>query len=451
MEKVAASFRDPDGFLYWEKNKLYRQINKSYFKEYEFLKSLGLYQVLIDQKLLIEHTEISFDDESRIIAPDLISFISYPYEWSFSQLKDAALLTLDVQKIALEFGMSLKDASVYNVQFKDGRPIFIDTLSFERYKEGEPWIAYKQFCQHFLAPLALMAYKDIRLNSLFKSYIDGVPLDLAAKLLPSSTYFQLSLLLHIHLHARAQKTYEDTTKKTISKRSLSLHQLKGLIDSLRSGIVGCKWKAQGTEWVDYYQDDSYTAVGLKDKQRLVDEFLRIVQPKTVWDLGGNDGFFSRLAAKISDQVICFDIDPACVENNYLQSIKNNETKILPLLLDLTNPAPAVGWANRERLSIEKRGKPDCVLALALVHHLAISNNVPLDYIASYFASLGQLLIIEFVPKSDKKVKKLLATRIDIFSEYSEIGFEKTFSKYFDIQSKEQVSDSKRVLYLMKKK
>ncbi|MFT6765693.1 MAG: ribosomal protein L11 methylase PrmA [Alteromonas naphthalenivorans] len=451
MERVAASFRDPDGFLYWDKEKLYRKINQSYFKDYDFLKKSGLYKILIDQKLLVLHTEISLDHESRVIAPDLIPFVSYPYEWSFSQLKDAALLTLDIQLKALEHGMSLKDASVYNVQFKDGKPIFIDTLSFERYKEGEPWVAYRQFCQHFLAPLALMAYKDVRLNSLFKNYIDGVPLDLAATLLPSSSYLSLSLLLHVHLHARAQKKYEDTTEKTTSKRTLSLHQIKGLVDSLRSGIAGCTWKAQGTEWVDYYQDDSYTEVGLKDKQRLVEEFLHITQPKTVWDLGGNDGFFSRLAAKISGHVVCFDIDPACVENNYLQSKKNNETKVFPLLLDLTNPTPAVGWGNAERLTIDKRGNPDCVLALALVHHLAISNNVPLDYIASYFASLGQWLIIEFVPKSDKKVKKLLATRADIFTQYTQEGFEQAFNSSFEIQSKEQIADSDRVLYLMRRK
>ncbi len=451
MEKVKASFRDPNGFLYWNQGQLYRKINSSYFKDYDLLKNSGLYEVLVSQKLLISHEEILNDLESRVIAPHLIPFVSYPYEWSFSQLKDAALLTLDIQLKALDHGMSLKDASVYNVQFKDGKPIFIDTLSFEQYKEEKPWVAYKQFCQHFLAPLALMAYKDIRLNSLFKNHIDGVPLDLASKLLPMTTCLRLSLLLHVHLHARAQKAYEDSTKQATSEKKMSLHQLKGLIDSLRSGIIGCKWTAQGTEWVDYYQDDSYTEMGLKDKQRLVDEFLRITQPKLVWDLGGNDGFFSRLAAKISDQVLCFDIDPACVENNYLQSKKNNEIKILPLLLDLTNPSPPVGWANTERIAIEKRGKPDCLLALALVHHLAISNNIPLDYIASYFASLGQWLIIEFVPKADKKVKKLLATRADIFIEYSEDGFEEAFLKHFEIEFKEQIVNSKRMLYLMRKK
>lgn len=450
MERVKASFRDPDGFLYWDQSKLYRKIDQSYFRNYDLLKESGLYQALVNKKLLIPHEEITNDSEFRVIAPDLITFVSYPYEWSFSQLKDAALLTLDIQMEALNYGMSLKDASVYNIQFKDGAPIFIDTLSFERYQEGRPWAAYRQFCQHFLAPLALMAYKDVRLNALFKNYIDGIPLDLTTKLLPWNTYFNLSLFFHIHLHARAQKKYEDSTTKIATKKTLSLLQLKGLIDSLRSGISGCKWNACNTEWVNYYQDDSYTDKGLSHKQQLVEEFLDIIQPKMVWDLGGNDGFFSRLAAKKSKQVLCFDIDPACVENNYLHNKKNNESKILPLLFDLTNPTPAIGWANVERISIENRGKPECVLALALVHHLAISNNIPLAYIASYFASFGGALIIEFVPKLDKKVQKLFATRSDIFVEYSEAGFEKAFKKCFKICSKKIIKNSNRVLYLMRK-
>ncbi len=213
---IAGSFRDPSGFLFYQENVLYRQVNTAYRENYDLLIESGLYQALIDSKLLVSHIEEKTDATYadcvyKILKPEIVPFISYPYEWCFSQLKDAALTTLKIQKIALDFGMSLKDSSVYNIQFLKGRPIFIDTLSFEKYQEGSPWVAYKQFCQHFLAPLALMSFSDVRLNQLLKVFIDGVPLDLASSLLPAKTKLNFSLLSHIHLHAKSQKKYESKT------------------------------------------------------------------------------------------------------------------------------------------------------------------------------------------------------------------------------------------------
>jgi 23S rRNA U2552 (ribose-2'-O)-methylase RlmE/FtsJ len=450
MEKVNSSFRDPSGFLFWENNVLYRHITKRYFAHYAHFKKSGLYSHLIDENLLVSHETVSESDESIIIRPEYIPFISYPYEWSFSQLKDAALLTLRIQKIALEYGMTLKDASSYNVQFLNGSPIFIDTLSFETYVAGSPWIAYQQFCQHFLAPLYLMSYKDVRLGVLFKDFIDGIPLDLASQLLPWSSYFSLSALLHIHLHARSQKKFEKDTG-TVKRSSFTVNQFKGLLANLEKGIESCSWKPQGTEWVDYYKDDSYSKIGLQDKQVVVEQYLRIIKPSTVWDLGANDGFFSRLAQKLSKQVISFDIDPACVENNYLEVQKNKESTLLPLLLNVTNPSSGIGWSSNERQSLFQRKNADCLLALALVHHLAISNNIPLDYIASYMSSLAQYLIIEFVPKEDKKVQFLLHGREDIFSQYNQQDFENIFSSHFNILEAHKIKNSQRTLYLMKKK
>jgi len=209
MKLLTSSFRDPSGFLFEKDGELYRQINVSYFKDYDMLMTSGLYKELIDKKLLIPHKEQGYE----IIKPEKIPFISYPYEWTFSQLKDTALLTLKIMKISLEHGMILKDASAYNVQFIGCKPIFIDTLSFEKYKEGEAWVAYKQFCQHFLAPLALMAYMDVRLNSLFKSFIDGIPLDLANKLLPIKAKMKPSLFMHLSLNSKFQKKYSKSKKE----------------------------------------------------------------------------------------------------------------------------------------------------------------------------------------------------------------------------------------------
>lgn len=447
-----SSFRDPSGFLFWKEGLIYRNINLSYKKHYDFFMTSGLYESLVNQDFIVSHEEVDrFDSNNayKVIKPKRIPFISYPYEWSFSQLKDAALLTLKIQQEALNFGMTLKDSSAYNVQFLNGKPIFIDTLSFEIYNEGELWVGYKQFCQHFLAPLLLMSKVDIRMNQLLKNFIDGVPLDLTSRLLPKKTYFNFSILMNIHLHAKSQKRFEDKEvdlsgyNKKFSKRSFLI-----LLDSLNSCIKKLNWKSGNTEWADYYSGDSYTQVGFYHKKEIIKDYLNIIKPKVVWDLGANDGFFSRLASKYGSFVLSSDIDVSCVENNYLNLKKHNEKNIFPLFLDLTNPSPSIGWNNNERLSLKQRGKPDLIFALALIHHLSISNNLPFSYVAEYFASIGQNLIIEFVPKEDKKVKTLLATRKDIFVNYDKKNFELEFSKYFDIQDQCLIKDSKRILYFM---
>jgi len=317
------SFRDPSGFIFYEDGHLYRQINISYKSDYDLLISSGLYETLTKEDLLISHEEISFDasknrDAYKIIKPEFIPFISYSYEWSFSQLKDAALLTLAIQKKALQVGMSLKDASAYNVQFLNGKPVIVDTLSFAQYLNGEPWIAYKQFCQHFLAPLALMSFRDIRLSSLLKTYIDGIPLDLAANLLPFRSYLKYSLLSHIHLHAKSQSHFAD---KAIKKEnpSFSMNAMYGLLDSLEAAIRKLIWKPSGTEWYDYYSDTNYSESGHDHKKEIVSKYIKISKPKILWDLGANDGIFSRLASDESIFTLSFDSDPAAVENNYLKA------------------------------------------------------------------------------------------------------------------------------------
>lgn len=454
-QRLSASFRDPNGFLFFRDGLIYRQVNTICKENYDHLIDSGLYKTLVDTRLLIPHQEVDnkyakSDEAYKIIRPELIEFVSYPYEWCFSQLKHAALTTLKIQKIALEFGMSLKDCSAYNIQFRKGRVIFIDTLSFEKYREGEPWVAYKQFCQHFLAPLALMSYKDIRLRRLFRVFIDGVPLDLASKILPFRTRLKFSLLSHIHLHAKSQKHFADKTVKT-SARKMNRLAFLGLIDSLESAVKSLNWRPQETEWADYYEDTNYSPAALDHKKQLVAEFLGKINPKTVWDLGANTGLFSRLASDKGVQTISFDIDPAAVEKNYLECIKKAETNIFPLVLDLTNPSPALGWQSEERMSFLKRGPTNTALALALIHHLAIANNLPLSKIADFFRKICNSLIIEFVPKSDSQAQRLLATREDIFPDYTQQAFEGEFHRYFEIQDSAGLKDSERTLYLMRKK
>ncbi|MFC1656882.1 class I SAM-dependent methyltransferase [Patescibacteria group bacterium] len=455
IKRESGSFRDPSGFLFYKNNIIYRQINKFCKKDFDLMESSGLYSELVDQNLLISHKQTDSvkpvtEDSYKIIKPQLIPFVSYPYEWSFSQLKDAALLTLKIQKIALAHKMSLKDASAYNVQFIGHRPVFIDTLSFEKLPKGKPWVAYKQFCQHFLAPLSLMALSDIRLGLLMREFIDGIPLDLASKLLPNKTRFNLGLYFHIHLHAKSQQRYADiVVKKQKAKGQLSDKSLLGFIDSLESTIKGLRWQPEGTEWAAYYEDDSYIPKAIKDKQKIVQRFISNVKPKTVWDIGANNGLFSRLASDKDIYTIASDIDPAAVEQGYIISQNRKEKYILPLVIDLTNPSPDLGWANNERKSFINRGPVDMVFALALIHHLAISNNLPLTKIAQFTHSISKYLVIEFVPKSDPKVKKLLATRKDIFPDYTVEGFKKAFLTLYKIEKSVKIKNSQRILYLMK--
>ena len=453
-----SSFRDPSGFVFYEKGSIFRQVNAGYKEQYDLLINSGLYDSLATSNLLVPHDEVDLqyarsDKAYKVIQPEAILFVSYPYEWSFSQLKDAALTTLEVQKRALDFGMSLKDCSAYNIQFRNGKPVFIDTLSFETYQEGRPWVAYRQFCQHFFAPLVLMSYTDIRLSQLLKAFIDGIPLDLTSSLLPFfRSRCKLSLLSHIHIHAKSQKIFSAKTVDTkTARRQVSRLSFLGLIDSLETAVSRLTWKHGGTEWADYYDETNYSSAMFEKKQDIVSRFIDTARPQMVWDLGANVGLFSRIASDKGIHAISFDFDPACVEMNYQQCSKSNEANLLPLLLDLTNPSPAIGWKNQERLSLLERGPTDMVMALALIHHLAISNNVPLKMIADFFSRICNTLIIEFVPKEDSQVQRLLSTREDIFPNYDQVHFENSFKHYFSIEAKEAILDSKRVLYMMRLK
>lgn len=454
--QLTASFRDPSGFLFSVDGILYRQVNQVYAGEYARFMESGLYERLVKAGLLIPHQEVNqapaWEEAAfKVIQPERIPFISYPYEWSFGQLKDAALTTLSIHRRALNLGMSLKDASAYNIQFVRGKPMLMDTLSFETYQEGRPWVAYRQFCQHFLAPLALMSLRDVRLSQLLRVYIDGVPLDLASKLLPFRSRFNFGLLTHIHVHAGAQKRYAGQAVKARGALRMSKQAMVGLIESLETVIRKLTWNPSGTEWADYYDSTNYSAAAFEHKKQLVRSWTEKTKPALVWDLGGNTGLFSREAASCGAQVVSFDIDPAAVEQNYRFVKSNKEENILPLFLDLTNPSPALGWANRERASLAQRGPADLILALAVIHHLAISNNVPLPQLADFFAENGGWLVIEFVPKSDSQVQRLLASREDIFPDYTREGFEAAFGRRFKIHAVEPVRESERHLYLMERR
>ena len=458
IERIGASFRDPSGSVFAADGIVYRQVNRSYRDQYDQLMQGGLYDELTGRGLLISHEEVDhelLDDPVvyKVLQPQQLPLVTYPYEWSFSQLQDAALLTLDLLKRSLARDMILKDASAYNVQFLHGKALLIDSLSFERYQPGQAWQAYEQFCQHFLAPLALMSYRDVRLSQLLRVHLDGIPLDLAVPMLPKRSWLNIGLSLHLRLHARAQRRHRGAAPATGNPRRKRLvkKDLQNIADDLRSTVAGLRWDHQQTDWASYYDGDSYQESGFASKRQIVSDFIDRAKPNCLWDLGANTGVFSRIASQRGIFTVSVDSDPGAVEASYRKAKQDKDSFIQPLLIDLTNPSAAIGWAHSERESLAKRCQADCLLSLALIHHLAISNNLPLGKIASYFASMAEWLIIEFVPKSDKKVQQLLSAREDIFTDYSQAGFERAFAEVYQIVESVDVEDSARSLYLLRRR
>jgi hypothetical protein len=454
--RAEGSFRDPAGFVFERDGVLYRQVNGSFAEDFDAFLASGLHQALLDEGLLVPHQEASRDlaltDEAhRVLEPERIGFISYPYEWSFSALRDAALVTLRAQWLAMDHGFSLRDASAFNVQFHRGRPVLIDTLSFGRRPEGEPWVAYRQFCQHFLAPLALMATRDVRLGQLLRVHVDGIPLDLAASLLPRRSRMRPGLFMHLAAHARSQSRRRRGGGDGAARGGFGERAFRGLVDSLERAVSRLSWEPGSSPWVGYYEEaESYSPEAADHKLELVQKLLAEADPRSVWDLGANTGRFSRLAAERGIPTVAFDLDAGAVERAYRETRRAGESALLlPLVLDLSNPSSSLGWAGRERMSLAERGPADLVMALALVHHLAIGNNVPLPEVASYLHELGRWALVEFVPKQDPKVAELLAVREDVFPHYTREGFERAVAEHFETVRREEIRGSGRVLYLLR--
>ena len=446
-----ASFRDPSGFMFTANGKIYRQVNKIYAEHYNHFINSGLYQSLQDKQLILPHIELkenilNSENWYLTLLPEKISFISYPYEWCFEQLKDAALLTLQLVKLSVEKGMILKDATAFNIQFQKGSPVFIDTLSFEKYDATHPWVAYRQFCENFLFPLWLGHYHKINFQNILSIYPEGIPVEIAAKLFPAKSRLNLGVWLHVRLQNKLSKRVNrDKTVTSFSKK-----KLLNLITHLE-GIIRGLDNTNKTTWSNYYDESISSPEYLKEKEKIVRDLLSDIHGKKVLDLGANEGIFSRIAAEKGFDVVATDNDEQCINNLYKQTKKQNLTNSLPLCIDITNPAPAIGFANRERASWNDRMRPDLVMALALIHHLVIGKNIPLPMLAEYLNQFAPQLLIEFVPQEDEKTQLLLQNKKNIYPEYTKDQFENIFQTYFTIIKKQPVAGTGRWIYLMKRK
>jgi hypothetical protein len=450
-ERITSSFRDPSGYVYEDGNHIRRVIKPIYFRQYQAL-SGEFYQKLFSKKYLIPHAEISKSDINIIIQPEKIPFVSYPYEWSFPQYKHAAQLTLKMQMFCLENGFSLKDASAFNVTFHNGKPIFIDTLSFDFYHQDEPWKAYKQFIMHFLGPLVLSSYFGLDFLKSLATDIDGIPLKRLSKLLPFKSRFSPTLWTNIHLPAKYEGKYAASGTAKAAKLSKS-SQMK-LLQSLYDFISELK-AVENTEWDDYYNQTNYNDEAYQAKKSFIKEWVDTLQGKRVIDIGGNDGTFAREFASEAQFIIVADVDANAVGQNYRRVIENKEKNILPVVADILNPAAGYGFNNRERFSFIERVQAmqlSGCMALAVIHHITLSGNIPFDMSAKFFSKMAPSLLIEFPTRNDSWVQYLLESKRDFkdhFGFYNEVNFQREYSKFYQIEKKFAIPDSERILYSLK--
>lgn len=444
MTRHPASFRDPAGYLFRENGQLLRAVQETYKPHFQKLIDSGLKAQLEQTGAMLPFEEFQANaKEWKVLRPQPLPFVSYPYEWSFTQLKQAALHTLHVQQAAMQCGMTLKDATAYNIQFLGNRPVFIDHLSFECLQPGKPWVAYRQFCEHFLAPLALMHYSKAHLLPMLQAWPDGLPLAVSVNLLPSKSRLKPGLAMHLHLHHKtAEKAVQPGAKP--AEKLLKANALENLVQHLADTVNGLSWKPQATHWASYTDGlkDSY----IQRKEQEVQRIASTVQPATALVLGANTGHFANLVAQSGAFTVALESDATCVEQLVQQ---NKHANLLPLVMDLAAPSPALGFNHAERNSLAQRTHADLVLALALIHHLAIARNIPLPQLAEWMATLGKELLIEWVPKEDERTQWLLANRSDVFQHYNRQAFEAAFSAHFSMESQAELADSGRVLYHFK--
>ena len=443
-----ASFRDPSGFVFHWNGNYYRQVNSIYADDYNLLMNSGLYQHLVQSEWLVPHaeTEVVIADENnwyKTLLPRQVAFITYPYEWCFTQLKDAALLTISILKASVAHGMILKDASPYNIQFINNAPVFIDTLSFEKYDANKAWVAYRQFCNMFLFPLYLEHYLKTDIQKTLVVYPEGIPVEITSKLLPLKSRTNVGVWLHVYL----QNTITRNASSKKEDEKFNKRKLLNLVNHLEATINNLKSRNVGSAWNNYYSETISGHNYLEGKEKIIRSIINNIHAETVLDLGANDGYFSKIFAEKGTQVIAVDSDSRSICALYESGVKN----VLPLLVDVANPSPSTGLNNAERPSFHKRIRTDVVLALALIHHLVIGRNISLGVLAAWLSDISKILVIEFIPREDEKVQQMLASRKDVFGDYTAANFEVIFSKYFSIKQQQPIPGSGRIIYLMEKR
>lgn len=457
----AGSFRDPSGRVYVVDDRVFRTIMPSAAEDFEFVRSTGLLDRLIEDGRVIAEKTVDPDvlGESgngarHVLEHPKLPFISYPYEWPFPALKAAALLQLDLYLEALEYGVTLSDATAYNIQFRGVEPVFIDSLSFRRYREGEFWMAHRQFCEQFINPLLLRALTGVPHNSWYRGTQEGITAQDLSRLLPWTRKLSLNVLTHVVMQASFQTKSKDkgNAERLIKGKSLPRVAFEQMLRGLRKWIARLEPADTGqTVWADYAQDNSYASDEARAKRLFISEFAAATKPRILWDIGCNTGDHSKVALEAGAKfVVGFDSDQGALDSAFSRA-KTEQFSFLPLFLDAANPAPNQGWAQAERMGLMQRADADGVLALAIIHHLTIGRNIPLGEVVDWLVRMVPQGIIEFVQKSDPMVQTLLRLREDIFDDYSEESFVCSLKERADIVQSITVSATNRRLYWFRRR
>lgn len=463
MFKIPGSFRDPSGNVFNYQNKIIRSVSKIGEQKYLYIKNNNIIEESIKNNFLINTFEINDVllkerlKSSFLLEHQKLEYISYPYEWCFEQLRDAAIHHLNYQIFLLEKDFELIDASAYNIQFIRGKPIFIDCLSLNRYQKGSPWFGHTQFCEQFLNPLLFTLSTKVLFNNFYKGSLEGIKNNEIVKILNFSLKINLTIFFNILLpnlfdKFSKKKKFSDqvlTNNKRI-KNNFNKNSYFWLIRSLKKFISSIKNPLIPTFWGRYNEEKTYSDINYNKKKEIVANFVKRNKTKSIVDLGCNDGDFSELClTNGAEHVVGLDYDHISIEKSYIRS-KTKKLNFLPLYFDASNPSSNIGWYQNERNGFLERCNFDGLIALAFEHHLAIAKNIPLEELIKWFLDIAPLGLIEFVPKNDKTVSVMLSLKGDIFPDYTEENFRKILAKLSNIVSISDVGDSGRKIYEYKK-
>ncbi len=452
------SFRDRTARVFYHDGKILRGLNETALKEWQALSATGFYRRFCETGAIVptqqrDISSVPFDQSSQpwagVLEHERLPFVSYPYEWSFEMLRDAALLQLDLVLAGLDEGIGLKDASAYNVQWKGATPVFVDLASFYVRADGEPWVGYRQFCQMFLYPLLLQAYRDVPFQPWMRGSIDGMDAEVCLNLLSARDYLRGGVLAHVYLQAKAQKAYNSTTRDVradLNKAGFDKRIIKANAERLRALVASLEWKPRQSTWSDYLKCGHYEASDAAQKRDFVRGVASARRWNLAWDIGCNVGVFSRIVAEHARSVVAMDADYLAIDKLYRALKSERVANILPLIVNVTDPSPNLGWRNLERKRISERGQPELVLALALIHHVVIGGNIPMAEFVQWLRDLGGDLVIEFVTRQDPMVATLLRNKEDHYSDYTEQVFERELAARFRIVKREPLGSGTRILY-----
>ena len=459
------SFRDRTNRVFYQDGAVLRGLDAHAAQEWNVLKTKPFFRQCMAEGKIVQTEQLEpsgsspyagRDDEQwiAILKHQTIPFISYPYEWPFSMLQAAALLTLELQAAALRADMTLKDATPFNVQWSGSQPVFIDIPSFERLRPGEPWIGYRQFCQLFLYPLFLQAYKDLPFQPWLRGSLEGIEPAQCAQLMSLRDMLRPGVLSHVVLQAKAEASYartERNLKKDLRRAGFHKALIQANVSRLQKQVAKLTWRQTRSAWSGYTDALPYTDSELAQKADFVRCVTHTRRWNLVWDLGCNTGTFSRIAAENAEYVLAMDIDALVIERFYCALKTEQSRNILPLISNVADPAPNLGWRGQERKALLERGRPDLTLCLALLHHVVIGAHIPLREFIAWLASLGTALVIEFVTRDDPMVQALLRHKADHYTDYDLAYFERCLAEAFEVKQQETLESGTRRLYYARSK